>query len=85
MGTPSVTRCSASTDPDDIAAALEADGAVIVERLAADDVIDRIDAETRGYREVTGHGRDEFSGRRTRRTGVSCRGTSLTVAVAQHR
>jgi ectoine hydroxylase-related dioxygenase (phytanoyl-CoA dioxygenase family) len=66
----SVPRFDCAADPTDVALALEAAGAVIVERLVDPEVMAAIDAETRPFREATASGRDDFSGHNTRRTGA---------------
>ena len=50
--------------------ALAADGGVIIERLVEPAVMDRINSEVEPYLEATAPGADEFTGHRTRRTGV---------------
>ena len=59
----------ATTDADAVAAALARDGAVIVDRLVAPALLDRIRAELAPWLDATLPGPDDFSGRRTRRTG----------------
>jgi Phytanoyl-CoA dioxygenase (PhyH) len=55
------------------------DGAVIVDRLVDSDLVDRVLAEVGPHIDTTPFGSDDFSGRRTRRTGalvarsVACR------------
>ncbi len=70
VATATLPRFDASASPDELARALEREGGVIVERLADDDVLDGVEAETRRHREATAEGRDDFSGHRTRRTGA---------------
>ena len=54
----------------DVAAAVLRDGAAIVDRLVTPDVMDRARAELGPWLDATPAGPDEFSGRRTRRTGA---------------
>ena len=54
---------------DAVAEAVAADGAVIVDRLASPDLMDRIGQELRPWLARTPVGPDDFSGRSTRRTG----------------
>lgn len=48
---------------------LERDGCVVVDRLAAPSLLARVRTELAPYMEATAPGTDDFSGRRTRRTG----------------
>jgi ectoine hydroxylase-related dioxygenase (phytanoyl-CoA dioxygenase family) len=54
---------------DDIAAALRADGFVIVDDLVPPELMDQIGEELTDYIDTTPAGRDDFVGRLTRRTG----------------
>ncbi len=69
----------ATTDADAVTAALERDGAVIVDTLLDRDTCDRLADELAPSLAATAGGPDDFSGRNTRRTGaliarsVSCR------------
>jgi ectoine hydroxylase-related dioxygenase (phytanoyl-CoA dioxygenase family) len=65
----SIRHLAASAGADDIAAALTEDGAVIVDALAPASLMDRAAAELQPYIAATRIGRDDFAGRRTRRTG----------------
>ena len=65
----SIRHLAASAGADDIAAALTEDGAVIVDSLAPASLMDRAAAELQPYIAATRIGRDDFAGRRTRRTG----------------
>lgn len=65
-----VTHLPADADADDVATALSRDGAVIVDRLAPVDVLDRIAEELEPHMAATPTGPDSFSGRNTRRTGA---------------
>jgi ectoine hydroxylase-related dioxygenase (phytanoyl-CoA dioxygenase family) len=55
---------------DSIAAALERDGAAIIDNLVDAAVLDKIHAELAPHIEATAGGVDDFSGRNTRRTGA---------------
>src|ERR1044071_3450999 len=70
MTTPTMTRCPSDASADDISAALLEHGAGIVERLADDDLCDRMVAEVQPWSAVSPTGGDEFSGVNTRRTGA---------------
>lgn len=65
----SIRHLPASTTADEVTAAIREDGAVIVDRLVAPDVMDRVGAELRPYLDATPLGPDDFAGRHTRRTG----------------
>lgn len=59
-----------TASPEDVAAALAADGACIVDDVAQADVLDRFHAEIAPHVAATTPGPDDFSGRNTRRTGA---------------
>jgi hypothetical protein len=59
----------ADSPPEAVAEAVKADGAVIVDRLASAELMDRIEEELGPWADRTPTGPDDFSGRRTRRTG----------------
>ncbi len=67
---PAVQHLPATTTPEAVSAVLAEDGAVIVDRLAADDVLDRFDAEISPFIAATPTGPDDFSGHNTTRTGA---------------
>jgi hypothetical protein len=64
-----ITRLSNEAGPDDVAAAVVRDGAVIVEGVAEPALLDRVEAELRPFLDATPTGPDNFSGTLTRRTG----------------
>ncbi|MHB1445461.1 MAG: phytanoyl-CoA dioxygenase family protein [Acidimicrobiales bacterium] len=66
----SLTHLPAGSAPEEVAEALAADGAVIVDRLADPDVLDRFSREIAPSLGATPTGPDSFSGFRTRRTGA---------------
>jgi hypothetical protein len=65
-----LTHLPADTDADAITATLQHDGAVIVDRLAPPELLDRIASELEPALAATPIGPDDFSGRSTRRTGA---------------
>jgi len=65
----SLELLSANTTPEEVKRLLQRDGAVIVERLVAPQVMDTILDEMKPWFDATPFGPDDFSGRRTRRTG----------------
>src|SRR5262245_3355886 len=64
-----IPRFPASVDPSVVSAALGEAGCAIVERVASPAVLAQVQAEIAPYRAATPFGSDDFSGRRTRRTG----------------
>ncbi len=76
----SIRHFPPSAGADEIAAALARDGAAIIDGLAPASVMDSAAEELAPYVAATPPGRDDFAGRRTRRTGgliarsATCRG-----------
>jgi ectoine hydroxylase-related dioxygenase (phytanoyl-CoA dioxygenase family) len=64
-----IARLSKDAGPDEVAAAVGRDGAVIVEGVAEAALLDRIESELRPFLDATPTGPDDFSGTLTRRTG----------------
>jgi ectoine hydroxylase-related dioxygenase (phytanoyl-CoA dioxygenase family) len=64
-----VDHLPSSATPEEIAAVLARDGAAVIDRLVAPAVLDRTRDELAPYLAATGPGPDDFSGRKTRRTG----------------
>jgi ectoine hydroxylase-related dioxygenase (phytanoyl-CoA dioxygenase family) len=54
---------------DEVASVLAQDGAVIVDNLISAEAMDKVAAELRPFIDATSFGPDDFSGRRTKRTG----------------
>jgi ectoine hydroxylase-related dioxygenase (phytanoyl-CoA dioxygenase family) len=65
----SIQHLPASTSADEICAALADDGCVVVDRVVRHEILDEVANELRPFAEKTPIGADDFSGRRTRRTG----------------
>jgi ectoine hydroxylase-related dioxygenase (phytanoyl-CoA dioxygenase family) len=65
----SITHLPASASADEISAVLAEDGVVVVDRIVRPEIMDEVAQELRPFTEATPLGADEFSGRRTRRTG----------------
>jgi len=65
----SFKHLTAIAAPDDVAAALAQDGAVIVDQLVTPVVMDTVAEELRPFIEATRFGPDDFAGRNTKRTG----------------
>ena len=64
-----IKHLPASASPDEICAALADDGCVVVDRVVRPEVLDEVANELRPFTDATPLGPDDFSGRRTRRTG----------------
>jgi hypothetical protein len=67
---PKLQHLPADASPDAVIAAIEADGAVIVDELVSPAEVDAVMAELGPYVEATPPGRDDFTGVRTTRTGA---------------
>ncbi len=65
----SLTHLPSDTHAAEVGAALERDGAVIVDSLAPAGLMDRVAAQLEAHLAVTPFGPDDFSGRNTRRCG----------------
>jgi ectoine hydroxylase-related dioxygenase (phytanoyl-CoA dioxygenase family) len=65
-----IAHLPGSTTPEQLAAALARDGAVVVDDLVSATVMDQARAELEPYLTATDLGPDDFSGRKTRRTGA---------------
>ncbi len=64
-----IPRFASSTTGAEVADALAREGCAVVERLAAPAFLDRVRGELQPYIDATPTGPDDFTGRRTRRTG----------------
>jgi Phytanoyl-CoA dioxygenase (PhyH) len=64
-----IAHRSNTADPEEVAAIVGRDGAVVVDGVADGALLDRIEGELRPYLDATPTGPDDFSGDRTRRTG----------------
>jgi Phytanoyl-CoA dioxygenase (PhyH) len=64
-----IAHLTSADGPDEVAAAVGRDGAVIVDDVAPEELLVRIEGELRPYLDATPTGPDDFSGDRTRRTG----------------
>ena len=75
----------APTDPiEAVVAAISDDGVAVVERAVTADTIDAVLAEMQPYLDATPTGLDDFTGRRTRRTGSLLARSSASHDLAQH-
>jgi hypothetical protein len=64
-----IPRFPADAPPERVAEALAQAGCAVVERLVEPAMLDRVRSELAPHLDATPYGPDEFSGRRTRRTG----------------
>src|SRR5580693_10145754 len=64
-----IVHLTSDSGPDAVAAAVGRDGAAIVDGVAPEELLQRIEAELRPYLDATPTGPDDFSGEHTRRTG----------------
>lgn len=64
-----ILHLDASARCEDALAAIDRDGAVVIDRLVSSKLMDQIASELRPWLDRTPAGRDEFEGRRTQRTG----------------
>jgi Phytanoyl-CoA dioxygenase (PhyH) len=64
-----IARLPSDASPEEAAAIVGRDGAVVVDGVADEALLDRIEGELRPYLDATPTGPDDFSGDRTRRTG----------------
>jgi hypothetical protein len=73
------------TDPAEaVAEAVAAEGAVIVDRLAPPELMDRVEEELRPWLAETPTGPDDFSGRLTRRTGALIARSAASRELVMH-
>ena len=64
-----IEHLAASASPETVAEIIKRDGAVIVDALVSPETMDAAVAELKPFVDATKFGPDEFSGRRTKRTG----------------
>jgi ectoine hydroxylase-related dioxygenase (phytanoyl-CoA dioxygenase family) len=67
---PQLQRLSAASDPEKLAQVLRDDGAAIVENVLDAAALEKLKSEIMPYVEATEPGRDDFTGRKTTRTGA---------------
>jgi ectoine hydroxylase-related dioxygenase (phytanoyl-CoA dioxygenase family) len=65
-----IEHLEATASPEEVHAALARDGVVVVDRLVSAACMERARRELAPFLDATPVGRDDFSGRRTRRTGA---------------
>ena len=79
-----IPRFDRSASPTEVAEALRTAGCAIVERLVDDEVVDRVLADMEPYVAATPTGGDDFSGRRTTRTGALLARSRSSVEMVAH-
>lgn len=65
-----LTTLTADASTADVVQQLKQDGALIIKDLISSELVDELTAEVRPYIDTTPTGRDEFTGRTTKRTGA---------------
>jgi ectoine hydroxylase-related dioxygenase (phytanoyl-CoA dioxygenase family) len=65
-----LTTLTADASTADVVQQLKQDGALIIKDLISTELVDELTAEVRPYIDTTPTGRDEFTGRTTKRTGA---------------
>src|SRR5260221_1614825 len=60
---------AATASPDEAAAILKEDGAVVIDQLISAEAMDHVANELKPFIDATRFGPDNFAGRRTKRTG----------------
>lgn len=65
-----LTTLTADASAADVVQQLKQDGALIIKDLISTELVDQLTAEVRPYIDTTPTGRDEFTGRTTKRTGA---------------
>jgi hypothetical protein len=79
-----IEHLTSDAAPERIVEALRRDACVVVDRLAAPDLLDRIDAQMVPWIEATPFGIDGFGGTRTRRTGALIARSPASRELVQH-
>jgi len=79
-----IERLPATTSPERVAEALARDGCALIERLAPASTLRAALDEIAPWLEATPPGRDDFAGRRTRRTGGLIARSATCRALVQH-
>jgi len=74
----------ANTTADEAVAAIRRDGAVIVDNVLSPAEMDAVAAELKPWIDATAFGQDEFSGRRTKRTGGLVARSAKCRALVMH-
>jgi hypothetical protein len=81
---PSLQHLPADTTPEAVIAAVDADGAVIIDDLIGAAQVDAVMAELNPYIEATPPGRDDFTGSHTTRTGALVARSPKTRPLVTH-
>jgi hypothetical protein len=79
-----LTHLAANTPVEEIDAVLRRDGALVIDDLADEELVDRINTEMAPWVEATPPGSDDFSGRNTRRTGALIARSPSSRELVQH-
>ncbi|MDR3513910.1 MAG: phytanoyl-CoA dioxygenase family protein [Caulobacteraceae bacterium] len=81
---PSLKHLPADASPEAVIAAIEEDGAVIIDDLISPTDVDAVMAELSPYIEATAPGRDDFTGVKTTRTGALVARSPAARALVAH-
>ena len=84
MTSPAIPRCAAGASAQEVSAELREHGVVIIERLAEEDLCDRLTVELEPWLTESPPGGDDFAGRNTRRTGALLTRCPSSVAMVAH-
>jgi hypothetical protein len=84
VGPMELTHLPPTAAAEDIDAVLRRDGALVVDDLAPPGALDGVAAEMAPYIDATPAGSDDFSGRRTRRSGALVARSPSSHAVVRH-
>ena len=84
MKTATIPRFSAEVAAEEVSAGLRDHGVVIIERLADEELCDRVRSELEPWLAETPGGADEFTGQNTRRTGALLTRCPSSVAMVAH-
>ena len=79
-----IERLPATTSPERLTEILARDGCAVIERLSSEHTMRATLDELEPWLEATPHGRDDFGGRRTRRTGGLVARSPLCRTLIQH-
>ncbi|BAN04466.1 phytanoyl-CoA dioxygenase family protein [Ilumatobacter coccineus] len=79
-----VTHLSAAASPEEVHEILLRDGAVIIDRLSAPEVIDAVRTDMAPHIAATPNGADDFTGRSTKRTGALVARSPSSRQLVQH-
>ena len=80
----SLTHFAPTADPGEVSAQLRAHGYAIVDDVVDGHTLDRLEREAAPFIDASNHGRDEYDGRHTRRTGMLVARCPTARALVMH-